>query len=247
MNILQRIKYKNRQEQFKPGLFSIVFNPYYFNRRAIYKGIKKHAKKLNGHLLDFGCGTKPYEDLFNVDKYVGLDIEENEGHNLPLDKIDVFYDGVRIPFSTDTFNSIYSSEVFEHIFNLNEILLEINRVHKKGGLMLITMPFVWQEHEMPNDFGRYTSSGIKSILKECNYEIIEHSVQPSFFLTIVQMLAAYIYNAILPKYKVLKFLLMPITIFPVNLFGLFFSFILPEKKELFINHIILAKNIKKTK
>ncbi len=245
MNFIQLVRTKNRQEQFKPGLFSVFFNPYYFNRRAIYKGIKEQSKKLSGDLLDFGCGTKPYKDLFNTRSYIGIDLMSNTGHNLPTNEIDVFYDGKKIPFENDRFDSIYSSEVFEHVFNLNEILLDINRVHKKEGLFLISMPFVWPEHEMPNDFGRYTSSGIKSVLKNCNYEIVDHIKSPGFFLSVVQLFAAYVHKVILPKSDTLKFILAPLFIFPINLFGLLFHTILPKNNELYINHIILAKNIKR--
>jgi len=227
-----------------PSAFSIIFNPYYLNRRAIHKGIMKYAKNLKGNLLDFGCGTKPYKTLFSVNKYIGIDLYENEGHELPTNEIDVFYDGDKLPFQDNHFDSVYSSEVFEHVFNLSEILLDINRVHKREGLMLITMPFVWQEHEIPNDFGRYTSYGIKSVFEKCNYEIIEHSKSPGYFLSVIQLLVAYIYNAMLPKSNVLKFLLAPITIFPINSFGLIINFFLPKRGDLYINHVILAKNVK---
>jgi hypothetical protein len=41
MSLLKKIKEKNRKEQFEPGFFSVIFNPNYFNRRAIYSGIKE--------------------------------------------------------------------------------------------------------------------------------------------------------------------------------------------------------------
>ncbi|HKB45788.1 MAG TPA: class I SAM-dependent methyltransferase [Chitinophagaceae bacterium] len=244
MGLLKKIKDKNRKEQFEPGFFSIIFNPNYFNRRAIYSGIKKHSKKLRGQLLDFGCGEKPYAHLFEVEKYIGVDLEKNEGHNLSMDKIDVFYDGTKLPFPADFFDSVYASEVFEHIFNLEEILKDINRVHRSEGLLLITLPFVWPEHEMPNDFGRYTSAGIKSILSKCNYEIIAHEKDPGFFLSVIQLFATYVHHVLLPKSNTIKFILSPITIFPIHLLGLFFGLFFPKNKELYINHVILAKNIK---
>ena len=127
------LKDKNRREQFMPTFFSIIFNPYYFNRRAIYTGIKKNVKKLSGDLLDFGCGYKPYESLFNVEKYIGIDLEENDGHSISPDKIDIFYDGKKIPFEDNSFDSIYSSEVFEHVFNLESFLLmDAINIHKNG-------------------------------------------------------------------------------------------------------------------
>lgn len=244
MNLIQKLKIRNKKEQFMPSIFAFIFNPYYFNRRAIYLGIKSHSNKLSGKMLDFGCGTKAYSELFNVDEHIGLDLEVNEGHNLPQNKIDVFYDGKKIPFSEDTFDSIYSSEVFEHVFNLDEILKDINRVHKKDGLMLITLPFVWREHEMPNDFGRYTSSGIKSVLLRNNYKIISHHKNPSHFLSLIQLASSFLHHNILPESNAIKFILAPITIFPLHLIGVILNIFLPKTRDLYISHTILARNTK---
>jgi SAM-dependent methyltransferase len=106
---------------------------------------------------------------------VGVDIEVSGHQHLgeEFNKIDIFYDGKTIPVANETFDSVFCSEVFEHIFNLPEILAEINRVSKKGALVLITVPFAWEEHEIPYDFGRYTSFGIKHLLAEKGFETIE--------------------------------------------------------------------------
>jgi hypothetical protein len=47
-------------KQFKPSRS----NPFYFIRRSLYEKIKQLAPELNGRLLDFGCGSKPYQSLF---------------------------------------------------------------------------------------------------------------------------------------------------------------------------------------
>ena len=47
---------------------------------------------------------------------------------------------------SDEIMDILSNQVFEHVFNPNEFLKEINRVTKMGGVFM-TVPFVWDEHE----------------------------------------------------------------------------------------------------
>ena len=207
MGLLERFKRYNRREQFRPGLYSIVFNPNCLNRRAIFSGLRKYAPMLKGKVLDFGCGNKPYRDLFDAEEYTGIDLEVNEGHQNPTSDVDVFYDGKKIPFADNTFDSVFSSEVFEHVFNLEEMLAELNRVQKPGGLMLITMPFCWPEHEAPNDFGRYTTYGITSLMQKHNFQIIEHRKEPGYFASILQLLCSYVYNVFLPRTVALKFVL----------------------------------------
>ena len=47
-------------------------------------------------------------------------------------KVDFFYDGKQFPFDSSEFDWVFSSEVFEHMFNIDEQLEEINRVLKQG-------------------------------------------------------------------------------------------------------------------
>src|SRR5437773_3335923 len=115
-----------------PGSFRPAMNnAFYFIRNALYKKVKQYAPALKGRLLDFGCGSKPYQSLFaNVTEYIGVDYN-SPGHSHANEQIDVFYDGKKIPFPDEYFDSVFSSEVFEHIFNLEEIIPEIKRVMKK--------------------------------------------------------------------------------------------------------------------
>ena len=132
----------------------------------MYKKIRQFAPQLQGRLLDFGCGTKPYRGLFtNVSEYIGLDFE-NEGHSHRNENIDVMYDGKTIPFADKHFDSVFSSEVFEHIFNLEQMIPELNRVMKKGAKLFVTCPFVWNEHELPNDYARYTQFALRHLLEK---------------------------------------------------------------------------------
>src|SRR6476646_7017983 len=115
-------------------------------RNRLPRNIKVLAPRLTGKMMDFGCGQKPYRSLFSVDDYVGVDFE-NPGHPHLNESIDVFYDGKTLPFLDGQFDSIFSSEVFEHVFNIDDILKELNRVLKINGLILITCPFAFCEHE----------------------------------------------------------------------------------------------------
>ena len=61
------------------------------------------------------------------------------------------YDGKTFPFSDGEFDAVLTSEVLEHVFNPDEFLSEINRVLRDDGVLLLTVPFVWDEHEQPFD------------------------------------------------------------------------------------------------
>lgn len=195
---------------------------------------------MRGRLLDFGCGTKPYRALFQVAEYTGTDIEVS-GHDHANEDIDVYYDGRTLPFANASFDSIFSSEVFEHIFNLPEILDELCRVLKPGGHMLVTVPFVWDEHEIPYDFARYTSFGLRHIFREKGLELVAERKTTDYVSTIFQMWAAYIYQHIFPKSKMIRIALTPLFIMPITLLGLLLSAILPSNHNFFHNNVMVVR------
>lgn len=99
------------------GLFT---NPFYFARKRLYVHISELIKKLNGKILDVGCGQKPYRNLCNATEYIGLDIDT------PLNrfnkKADYFYDDKTMPFENNRFGGLICNQVFEHVFNSKEFL-----------------------------------------------------------------------------------------------------------------------------
>ena len=240
--LLRSFKYK---QDFNTTFAGILVNPYFLVRYNILKGIKKLSSDFNGgRLLDFGCGSKPYKSYFKVDEYIGLDTD-NSGHSHKNENIDILYDGKKIPFDDNSFDYIFSSEVLEHVFTIDEIMHELNRVLKNNGKMLITLPFVWNEHEQPYDFARYTSFGIKSILEKNGFEIVEFIKSTNFIETVFQMFTAYLYQSIVPKG--LRSISTLLLVAPINFIGILLGKILPDDKTYYLTNIVLCKKIKNTK
>ena len=160
---LKKIKDILKKEHLNPGFLGIFINPYYFARKALLRHIKALSGNIKGDTLDIGCGQRPYEKLFlGTKSYIGLEIDSPE--NKRNKKADVFYDCKALPFENDSFDSVVTFEVFEHVFNPDEFLSEIYRVLKNGGFLLMSVPFIWDEHEQPFDFARYSSFGLKFLL-----------------------------------------------------------------------------------
>lgn len=221
--------------------WSALINPFFISRRGIFRGVKRHAKNIAGNVLDFGCGSKPYENLFtSCSSYIGLDIESSN-HNHENSKVDIFYDGKLLPFANNAFDAVVSFQVFQHIFNLNEMLLEISRVIKPGGTLLISAPLTWDEHEQPHDFSRFTSFGIQRLLVEAGYEIQSIKKTTTYIETIGQLLAAYVTQHLGPKNLVGAAIFQLIFVSPITLFTVLANAVLPKKDELYCDQIVLAR------
>ena len=227
---------------FNPGFIGAFINPFFFVRKGLSNGIKKYANQLQGNLLDLGCGSKPYKVLFKVDKYIGVDVI-NRGHPHETESIDAYYNGSTLPFKDEAFDSVFCSEVFEHIFELEEVLLELKRVMKKNGTALFTVPFVWDEHETPFDFGRYSSFGIKYLLEKNGFEILALEKSTKFLETLFQFWNLYLFYKLYTKNKYLNILINILFIAPFTIIGIIISSILPNNKNLYNNNIILARKL----
>tara|TARA_Y100000816_G_scaffold211549_1_gene157177 strand:+ start:1113 stop:1769 length:657 start_codon:yes stop_codon:yes gene_type:complete len=125
----------------------------------------------NKKILDLGCGTNKYKKYFiRSNEFIGIDIKEG-GRGMIDKEPDIFYDGKKIPFDNESFDVIICTEVLEHVENFNLVVKEIYRSLKKGGKAFITMPFITAEHEIPYDFRRLTSFGIKKEFERFGFEI----------------------------------------------------------------------------
>jgi SAM-dependent methyltransferase len=113
------------------SLMGLIYRNFY-----LYPLITRH---LNGKILDYGCGIGDYLKYNN--NSIGVDINQHnvnfcKERGLLASKIE---DGV-IPFEDNHFDSVLSDNVFEHIENPKNIILEIIRVIRPGGILLIGVP-----------------------------------------------------------------------------------------------------------
>jgi SAM-dependent methyltransferase len=232
------IKKIYKKEQFNPGIIGLIINPFYLARRGLYRSIKELGGYIVGKTLDVGCGKKPYEKLFNSSKYVGMDIE-NPGHSHVGENIDVYYDGGTFPFKKSEFDSVVTNQVLEHVLKPESFIREIKRVLKKGGYLLLTVPFVWDEHEKPNDYRRYTSFGIRDLLENNGFKIVKFHNSTCGIRAAIQLINELIYKKMTFRSKIVSIFFSTLLTIPLNVIGLLF----PEDKnsDLYLDNIVLAK------
>jgi SAM-dependent methyltransferase len=228
-----------RRQIFFPGLIALFFNPFYFARKNLASAISEFSKHIHGHLLDVGCGSKPYRSLFKVETYRGLDIDSPITRNRGV--ADDLYDGIYFPYQNEAFDSVLCNQVLEHVFNPDEFLVEINRVLKPVGKLLLTVPFVWDEHEQPYDYARYSSFGLKALLEKNGFKIISHRKLAADATILFQLTNAYLFKVSQRWPPLLRLLLTGTIMATVNIVGVVAGKILPSNPDLFLDHVILAE------
>jgi SAM-dependent methyltransferase len=118
-------------------------------------------------MLDLGCGSRPYKELYPDGDVIGADVFDGEHVDV---RIEV---GSALPFPDNKFRSVFSTQVLEHVYDSDLFLREAFRVTESGGSLVLTVPFVWELHEEPHDFLRFTRYWLEAKLKEIGYKTVE--------------------------------------------------------------------------
>lgn len=167
----------------------------YVMRTCIWKAVQASAPKFRGHLLDVGCGRKPYRQFLLDNKYItqytGIDIETAIVYEDGI-RPDFTWDGTVMPFDDNSFDTLMATEVLEHCPDTHQIIHEMKRVLKPGGLIFFTVPFLWNLHEVPYDEYRFTPFALQRIFKECGMEEIELFAHGGWDMSMAQMLGMWV-------------------------------------------------------
>ena len=193
--------------------------------KDLYADLQRFLPTLAGRVLDVGCGNKPYAVWLNSAKveHIGIDV-------YPGSQVDIVVKpGESWPLETSSFDAVLCTQVLEHVANLNEALSEIHRVLKPNGILVVTIPFIYNQHGEPDDYRRFSLYGIRQLFEK-DYKIIESKFQGGvgsaigvLFLNWLEM------NMNLYQFtRILKALLLPVWIvlcLLINIIGLFWDFI----------------------
>jgi SAM-dependent methyltransferase len=77
--------------------------------------------------------------------------------------VDVVADAHNIPFEDSFFDVVLSEFMIEHVKDPSRVCSEISRVLKPGGTLYVSYPFIHPYHSFPNDYFRFTHSGLQAI------------------------------------------------------------------------------------
>ncbi|MDP5078805.1 MAG: class I SAM-dependent methyltransferase, partial [Nonlabens sp.] len=176
----------------------------YIIRTAILNALKDTLPRLGGELLDIGCGRMPYKNYIlknsKVTSYVGLDIEGALIYDNAVQP-DYTWDGITMPFESDSFNCAFGTEVLEHCPEPDVVLNEVYRVLEPSGVFFFTVPFLWNLHEVPHDEYRYTPFSLQRLLEQAGFKEIVIKATGGWHASMAQMLGLWVRRSQMSKRK----------------------------------------------
>jgi SAM-dependent methyltransferase len=164
MNRLEELSRFSGQKISQSNSDYLVYEPL---MRLLRGNISKYAK---GRVLDIGCGNKPYESYFKglTEEYIGCDVVQSDQN-----KVDVICEANNIPLESNTFDTVFTTQVIEHVADHHGLLSEAFRLLKPGGYLIVSGPMYWPLHEEPHDFFRFTKYGFSYLLNKHGFQEIE--------------------------------------------------------------------------
>jgi SAM-dependent methyltransferase len=138
------------------------------------KAVEKHLKNKTGTVLDIGSYdvNGSYKPIFvaNGFNYIGADLEK--GPNVDI----VLANAYKYPFRSNKFDVVISGQAFEHIEYFWIAMVEMARVTKVGGILIVIAPSRGPEHRHPQDCWRFYPDGYRALAKFADLELIDHKV-----------------------------------------------------------------------
>ncbi len=230
-------------------VFNLFGHPYFIARSSLnhYLSLLVDARTTL-RVLDVGCGSMPYRSCFPADaEYHGLEIDQERNHKNSL--VSFFYDGSTFPLEDEVYDYVICSQVLEHSFTPEMLLQEIARVLKPGGMLLLTIPFLWPEHEQPYDSQRFTSFGLLDRLRSSGFPDARIFKLNCGLPALIQLSIDWVESLVRPFVSSRKFLsliwrfllLLPYTV--LNLIALLYRVLFPSSgnSELFLDLALVAQ------
>jgi SAM-dependent methyltransferase len=82
--------------------------------------------------------------------------------------VDLVTDAEEMGIASNVVDCVYLPALLEHVPHPARVIAEVRRVLRPGGTIIVEMPFMQSYHADPDDYQRYTISGLRVLLSEFN-------------------------------------------------------------------------------
>lgn len=182
---------------------ALYADPPYWPEKEANRILKAMDGKIQGRVLDVGCGDGDFGRMLMQRKY-GLELHGVDIAETAIRKAHTSMDGnmrltvgdvTGLPYRDDSFDCVLLIEVIEHVFDILRLLGEINRVLKNDGVLFITTTdfnllkkifisfFLFDRYFYPTNphIRFFTKKTLISVLDKRGFKVIYHQWNGHYF------------------------------------------------------------------
>lgn len=136
---------------------------------TILRFLRPNIGSWQGRVLDVGAGEAPWCDLMPDAEYFGVDVAASAEFGMSRNPRITYYDGHVLPFADGNFDHVLLVEVLEHVPDPVTLLMELKRVLRSGGSLVMTVPWSARLHHLPHDYTRFTRYRLNDMLTSVGF------------------------------------------------------------------------------
>lgn len=134
---------------------------YSTRRRLLDSDLESIRYVFRGSVLEIGCGSLGRRGRFQVpeegvDSWISVDLQNSL-------RPTVQGDSEYLPFKSEQFDCVVCLEVLEYVSSPEATLVELARVLKRGGVLVLACPFLHRA-DTPTDRWRFTEHGLRRMI-----------------------------------------------------------------------------------
>lgn len=137
---------------------------------SIWRDLSVELECVDGSVLDVGAGAQPYRGLLPARAtYHAIDIAEaREVFGYDVHGVQ-YFEGDRWPLEAESVDVVMSTETLEHVLEPQTFLTEARRVTRRGGRIILTVPFAARWHYILHDYWRFTPTSLRNLLEGAGF------------------------------------------------------------------------------
>lgn len=158
---------------------------YSVRRRYLDRDLEAASGVLAGQVLEIGNGRIGRRGRFQppqtgIARWTYLDRDAARRPHIRAD-------ATGLPFQSSLFDAVVCLEVLEYVWQPQAALIEISRVLKPGGVLLLSTPFLHRV-DAANDYWRFTEPGLRVLLQKAGFEVVQWHAQGNALAASVNVL-----------------------------------------------------------
>lgn len=157
-------------------------------------------------VLDAGAGEGQYREMFNGLDRIGVDLGVGD-ESWDYTGLDIVGDLHALPLKDASMDAVVCTVTMEHLHSPWIAIAEMGRTVKANGTGFFVVPFMWELHQEPHDYFRYSPHAMRHLADLAGFDVSEIISMGGLFRVLHYRLASLLKHGI--RHPLLLLCLIP--------------------------------------